>query len=134
MGRGAGRSKDLEVGSRVRSGGLPHRWAGKAALPTLGLRGWARSWQWEMNELFGPGEWSDKSSFNPGVANSSEASEVPRENEVNQVGALVSHPSRGPLEGAATTELWKIILREARSGVAKIHISKRNLHFSCEIS
>lgn len=42
---------------------------------------------------------------------------------------LVTHPSHGSSEGAATTEPWKIILQESRSSVAKIHISNRNLNF-----
>lgn len=45
-------------------------------MPTSGSGGWARScWQWGVNEIFGSGEWIDKSAFSPGVVNSSEARE-----------------------------------------------------------
>lgn len=87
-----------------------------------------------MNEIFGSGEHVDKSPFNSGVANSSGASQVPQENHVDGGWGcggetLVSHPSHGSSEGAATTEPWKTILQESRSSVAKIHISNRNLNF-----
>ena len=93
----------------------------------LGWGCWARSWRWGANEIFGSGERIDKSAFDAGIANFSEARQVPWTNEVHQVWALVSCPSHGPTEGTATPQLWKIILWECNSSVA------RSSDFSTEI-